>query len=62
MVCAHTPQTERYTHYTPFKRPWIIESKVFFVCHITKRPPTKGGRLYKFYRFDSSVFYFLSEV
>ena len=31
MVCAHTPQTERYTHYTPFKRPWIVESKVFFI-------------------------------
>ena len=29
-VCAHTPQTEHYTHYTPFKRPWIIEFKVFF--------------------------------
>ena len=31
MVCVHTPQTERYTHYTPFKRPWIVESKVFFI-------------------------------
>lgn len=30
MVCTHTPQTERYTHYTPFKRPWIVEFKVFF--------------------------------
>ena len=89
---VHTPQTKRYTHYTPFKRPWIVESKVFFIyrhyplsstcytlymnplhmqdnlfcntysCYNTKRPPTQGGLLYKFYRFDSYMFYFLSEV
>lgn len=36
MVSAHTPQTKRYTHYTPFKRPWIVESKVF-LCYGTQK-------------------------